>query len=433
MGGLSQKQVHDGPGEILFLAHRVPFPPDRGDRIRSGNLLRALALAAPVHVGCLADTGDRPEAAAELAALSASHCIARRRPGPLPLVAALALARNRAVSVAAFAAPALHAYVARVLAERPIATIFVFSGQMAQYVPDGFTGRVIMDFVDVDSAKFEAYGTAAGWPMRWVHQREARLLRRMEDRTARRAGTCLFVSAEERALFVQRLGRRGGCDVRVLGNGIDWHGYDPACVVPAPETQGGGVQLTFTGQMDYPPNVVAAELFARAVMPAIRAVHPDATFNVVGRAPVASVRALHGHAGTRVTGEVPDVKPWLAGSTLVVAPLAIARGVQNKVLEAMAMARPLLATSGAAAGIGATDGAQLAIADSPADMAARALALLADPAGAERLGAAARAFVVERFGWDHVGAELRALVLDQPFDHSTAAAAGNPPGASHAA
>ncbi|WP_226017071.1 TIGR03087 family PEP-CTERM/XrtA system glycosyltransferase [Novosphingobium sp. FKTRR1] len=396
-------------GEILFLAHRVPFPPDRGDKIRSCHLLRALAALAPVHVGCIGDDGDTPEALAELASLAASHCVARRA-GPLPLVAARALVQGRPISVAAFASEALRDWVRHVLATRPVTTIFVFSGQMAQFVPDGFTGRVVMDFVDVDSAKFEAYGATGRWPMRWVYQREGRLLRRFEDRTARRATTYLFVSAEEKALFEARLGRRTGIDLCTLGNGIDWHGYDPAVIAPAPETLGGAVQLTFTGQMDYPPNVVAAELFAHAVMPSIRAAHADAVFNVVGRAPIPAVRALDGVNGTRVTGEVPDVKPWLAGSTLVVAPLAIARGVQNKVLEAMAMARPLIVTPGAATGIGAQDGVHLRIAESPAEMAARALALIADPAGAAAMGEAARAYVVARFGWERVSRDLRALV-----------------------
>jgi glycosyltransferase involved in cell wall biosynthesis len=145
-------------------------------------------------------------------------------------------------------------------------------------------------------------------------------------------------------------------------------------------------------------------------MPRIRSVHGDARFAVVGRAPTASVRALEGVNGTVVTGAVPDVRPWLAGADIVTAPLLIARGVQNKVLEAMAMARPVLLTPAAATGIDGRDGEHFALAEAPAAMAERALALLADRAEAAAMGAAARCFVVAECGWDRVLAPLRMLI-----------------------
>lgn len=384
--------------EVLFLAHRVPFPPDRGDRIRSSNLLKRIAALAPVHVGCLGDGTANLVGERELAALARSHCIARR--GPLPLAGARAVLRASPVSVEAFASTTLSAYVADVLARRPISAIFVFSGQMAQYVPARFNGRVIMDFVDVDSAKFEAYAAAARQPMRTIWQRESRRLRAFEERTARRANTCLFVTPEERALFVSRLSEPLHARVEVLANGIDTAFHDPARVDPLPLE--GGPQIAFTGQMDYPPNVEAATRFAASVMPGLLAAFPDARFNIVGRAPVAAVRVLDGKGGCRVTGEVPDVRHWLAAADLVVAPLSIARGIQNKVLEAMAMARPVLLTTPAATGIAATDGRDFVIADDPGVMAQAAIGLLRHRGRAAQVGAAARRFVVEHCGWDAV-------------------------------
>lgn len=395
--------------EILFLAHRVPFPPDRGDKIRSNHLLRRIAEIAPVHVGTLADDAADMAQESELAALAASYCIVRRT-APLPLTALAALGQGKPVSLAAFASAKLSRYVAHVLETRPVAAIFVFSGQMAQYVPAAFRGRVVMDFVDVDSAKFEAYAQTGALARRLLYAREARLMKRFEEQAARRSTTSLFISREERALFESRLKQGNPPDVRALGNGIDTSFFDPAGVVAAPEMQGGGPRFVFTGQMDYPPNVVAVEMFAREVMPKVRQAHSQATFAIVGRAPTAAVRGLAGANGTLVTGPVPDVRPWLAAADIVTAPLMIARGVQNKVLEAMAMARPVLLTPSAATGIGATDGQHFALADTPEAMANRALALLADRPVAEAIGAAARRFVIDQCGWDRVLAPLQALL-----------------------
>ena len=395
--------------EILFLAHRVPFPPDRGDKIRSNHLLRRIAQIAPVHVGALADDAADMAQEHELEALAASHCLVRRS-APLPLAALAALGQGRPVSLAAFSSTRLQSWVNHVLETRPIAAIFVFSGQMAQYVPPAFRGRVVMDFVDVDSAKFEAYAQAGALPRRLLYAREARLMRRFEEQTARRVTTSLFITAQERALFESRLEHGALPDVRALGNGIDTELFDPAAVSPAPELAGEGPSIVFTGQMDYAPNITAVELFAREVMPRIRAVHAGACFAIVGRAPTAAVRALAGINGTLATGAVPDVRPWLAGADIVTAPLLIARGVQNKVLEAMAMARPVLLTPAAATGIGAADGVHFVQAEAPLTLAERALALLADKAAADAMGSAARRFVIAECGWNRVLAPLRALL-----------------------
>lgn len=400
--------------EVLFLAHRIPFPPDRGDKIRSCHILRHIAGLAPVHVACFADDAADLSHEAELAALAQSHCLVRRSRA-LPVAGLAALATGRPVSLAAFASRALAAYVERLLARRPISAIYIFSGQMAQYVPRSFAGRVVMDFVDVDSAKFEAYAASAHAPQKWLYAREARLLSRFEGAVAARVSASLLVTPEEAALFTSRLARPAEARVLALCNGIDTDFYDPATVAPDPAMAGQGPQISFTGQMDYPPNVAAVEMFARAVMPAIRAVHPDARFNIVGRAPVAAVRALDGVNGARVTGAVDDVRPWLAGADLVVAPLMIARGVQNKVLEAMAMARPVLATPQAATGIAARHGHEICVAEGADALAAAAIGLLADPAGAAAAGQAARAFVLARCGWQGVLTPLAGLLgIAQP-------------------
>lgn len=395
--------------EVLFLAHRIPFPPDRGDKIRSCHILRHIAGLAPVHVACFADDEGDMGHEPDLAAVAASHCLVRRTRS-LKVAGVEALVTGKPVSLAAFADKTLRAYVTRTLVQRPISAIYVFSGQMAQYVPADFTGRVVMDFVDVDSAKFDAYAAQARFPASLLYAREARLLSRFESNTARRASTSLLVTPEEAALLRQRMTPGAEAAILPLCNGIDTEFFDPADMSSAPEMSGEGPQITFTGQMDYPPNVAAVEMFARDVMGQVRAVFPAARFNIVGRAPTSAVRSLDGVNGARVTGSVLDVRPWIAGADLVVAPLTIARGVQNKVLEAMAMARPVLATPQAATGIPARDGFEIVVADGADALARQALALLHDGVRAAAIGQSARAFVLEKCGWAGVLAPLAALL-----------------------
>ncbi|MFM5953574.1 MAG: TIGR03087 family PEP-CTERM/XrtA system glycosyltransferase [Novosphingobium sp.] len=400
-------------GEILFLAHRMPFPPDRGDKIRSSHVLRHLAALAPVHVATFAEGEADLAQEPVLAGLAASHCLVRRSK-PLALAGVEALLKGMPVSCAAFHSARLASYVAQVLAERPISTIYVFSGQMGQYVPESFAGRVILDFVDVDSAKFEAYGASGTGPRGWIDGREGRLLRCEEARLARRADVSLLVSDEEAALFRQRLSPadRALCDVRALRNGIDSAGFDPAAVRAEPQMLAeDGPRLIFTGQMDYAPNIAAAERTITRLMPEIRRSLPGATFHVVGRNPPQSLRALHGRNRCFVWGEVADIRTWLAAADMALVPLELARGVQNKVLEAMAMALPVVLTPSAATGIGASDGKHLRLAESDADLVAAVEALAGDSALARGIGQAARGYVVDNLSWAATLAPLGGLLL----------------------
>ena len=398
--------------EILFLCHRIPFPPDRGDKIRSHHILKRLARVAPVHVATFADDDFDMAEEAELASTAASYRLVRRSK-LLAIAGVEAMARGKPVSVTAFHDADIADYVAEVLATRPISTIYVFSGQMGQYVPDDFTGRVVCDFVDVDSAKFDAYSLRHRWPVSWVHAREARLLRAEEARLAARADVSLLISREEVELFVARLPEalRGKAEVRVLGNGIDSLAFDAALV--APETRMldcTGPRLIFTGQMDYAPNIDAVLRVMDRVLPLVRASLPEATFHVVGRNPPQDLVERDGQGGCHVWGRVDDIRNWLKAADLALVPLDIGRGVQNKVLEAMAMALPVVLTSEAAQGIGATNGEHFCIEDDDEALAARVVALMRDHRKARTLGVAARRFVVAEASWQSALAPLPELV-----------------------
>ncbi|MGX7952659.1 TIGR03087 family PEP-CTERM/XrtA system glycosyltransferase [Tsuneonella sp. HG249] len=394
-------------GEVLFIAHRMPFPPDRGDKIRSHHLLKAIASLAPVHVATLGETPADFAAEPMLAEVAASHCLL---PRPALLPSALrAMAGGRPVSLQAFDSPPLKAWIARTLAERPIETVFVFSGQMGQYIPPGFHGRVVVDLCDVDSAKFDAYARQRSAPRAWIDAREGRLLAAEEACLARRADATLLVSEAEADLLRTRIGLQS--NVMAVGNGIDAAHFDPATVTP-PEalTCEAGPHLVFTGQMDYLPNVAAVRRAASAIMPAVRSIFPAAQFHIVGRAPTADVRALGGLHGTRVWGEVADVRPFLAAADAILAPLEIARGVQNKVLEAMAMARPVILSPEAATGIGGESGIHYAVAASDEGLAGAAIGLLADRPRALAMGSAARRFVVANKSWTAALAPIACLL-----------------------
>ena len=389
--------------ELLFLAHRLPFPPDRGDKIRSYHVLRHLAQKARVHLVAFADEAIDREAPADLTRFPASCRIIPRRKAR-GRAAIEALVTGRPVSLAAFADRAMTAAVAETLAEHPIDGIYAFSGQMAQYLPTNGP-PAIMDFVDVDSAKFAGYATRARGTMRWLMAREARLLGAYERTISHRVSASLFVSEAEADLF--RAGGSVGV-VRVVENGVDAAWFDPARDVPT--IPGEGPLIVFTGQMDYAPNIEAVTGFVRDVLPAIRLRHPTSRFAIVGRAPTPAVRGLAG-GGVIVTGTVDDTRGWMAAADVCVAPLAIARGIQNKVLEAMAAARPVVASTAAAEGI--DHGGTIGVGDGANGIADAVIAILDDPWAAATLGQAARERVIARYGW---AARLEPLdtLLDLP-------------------
>lgn len=392
--------------EILFLAHRVPWPPDRGDKIRSFHILKKLQSIAPVHVGAFADDARDLECAkAERADFASMHVEVRDKPNWFSGLEALA--SGQSISQTAFGSRSMQAWVEQLLASNTISHVFVFSGQMAQYVPAAFDGRFIMDFVDVDSAKFESYAKEGNALMRWVYAREGKKLAQYEAEIATRADMNLLVSEPEAALFRSRT---GAAKVVALGNGIDTVFYDHKAAFKKLHPVFPNPLIVFTGQMDYRPNIEAVSDFARNALPTIRETHPETTFAIVGRNPTPAVVELSAMPGVQVTGAVDDVRSWIAGADVIVAPLRIARGIQNKVLEAMAMAKPVVASTAAAEGIDAVDGEHLLIATNVADEAAKVSALLADTEERLRIGQAARAHVMAHYGWDAQLAPLEAIL-----------------------
>ncbi|MES2059186.1 MAG: TIGR03087 family PEP-CTERM/XrtA system glycosyltransferase [Pseudomonadota bacterium] len=389
-------------GDILFLAHRVPYPPDRGDKIRGFHILKFLSARKRVHLIAFADDTRDMKGKSGLAKYTGNRSIIWRSKSRL-LAATQALLKRKPVSLTSFENRPLRDAVDNILARHSIDTIYVFSSQMAQYLPANPRQRVIMDFVDMDSAKFAAYGKSSGGPMGWMMRREGRLLQSYERNVARNAAASLFVSEDEAALFRDKTGAER---VFAVENGIDTEFFDPTASFKRIDTT--GALIVFTGQMDYRPNVEAVVWFVEAILPHIHLEYPQARFAIVGRQPTEAVKALARQPGVIVTGEVADVRGWIAAASVVVAPLKLARGVQNKVLEAMAMARPVVASAAAAAGIDHRD--TIRVGETVGEIAEQVNALLANSSGAAALGQKARKQVEERYSWEARLAPLETIM-----------------------
>ncbi len=394
-------------GDILFLAHRIPYPPNRGDKIRSFNILKRLCQLGTVHMATFADDDEDLGHAETLRPMLGSLHIEKRSVSKA-LGAAKAILTGKPISLTLFDSVGIRDFVAETMAQKPIDTVFVFSGQMAQFVreiPEDV--RFVMDFADIDSAKFASYARSAFWPMRHVHAREAVKLAAFEKAVARQAYCSTFVSEAEAALFRSDTGL-GTDRVQSLENGIDCKFFDPAANFAKIERPQGSLVI-FTGQMDYRPNIEAVVSFAADVLPVIHEHNPHTKFAIVGRNPTGDVLRLAKREGIIVTGAVEDIRSWLAAADIVVAPLRMARGIQNKVLEAMAMARPVVASAPAFEGIDAEPGQHLLVAESANDEAHLVLELLANPPRADVIGQAARQRMLERYVWDETMAPLARL------------------------
>jgi sugar transferase (PEP-CTERM/EpsH1 system associated) len=271
---------------------------------------------------------------------------------------------------------------------------------MAQYAGEGDEIRIV-DFVDVDSEKWRDYARLRRWPLSWVFRREARLLLEIEGRAAAEADTSLFVSAEEAALFERRAGAAIAIqrpNIRVVENGVDTARFNPERPWSNPYAPGSPV-LVFVGRMDYWANMDGVQWFAKEILPRVLTRFPDLRFFVVGAGPVQNVRALSDGRRIFATGRVLDVRPYLRHADLAVVPLRVARGIQNKALEAMAMAKAVVATGAAFEGIDAVPGRDLMVAEGADRFAEAVVTLLGDEAARERMGRGARAVMMERYSW----------------------------------
>jgi sugar transferase (PEP-CTERM/EpsH1 system associated) len=319
--------------DILFLSHCVPAPPDKGEKIRSYHELTRLAAQYRVHLACFAKNRSEVEDARKLEDRCASVYVEPLGPARLAR-AGLSYLAGSCLTASFYGSRRLREHV-RSLAARPLFAAVVYSAVMAQYAPAGIPA--VLDMVDVDSEKWFQYARMR--PLGMLYRAEGRRLRRLEADCASQAACTLLSTANEARLLWSFA---PGANVRYMENGVDFDYFDPALTHEPADLRRRFV--VFVGAMDYYPNADAACWWASHVFPQLRRQQPDMEFLVVGRNPTRAVRRLAGQPGITVTGPVADVRPYLSAAEAVVAPLRIARGIQNKVLEALAMGKHTLAS-----------------------------------------------------------------------------------------
>jgi sugar transferase (PEP-CTERM/EpsH1 system associated) len=402
--------------KILFLAQRTPYPPNRGEKIRFYHILAQLAKK---HMVSLAYWVDDPKDFQHVNLLRTVCKGGRVLPVYLNSISARlrasgALARGRSFSEGYFYSRQFRREIDRLVALEQYDLVYVFSSVMAQYLPHVTNFPVIVDFVGVDSDKWGQLAKFKSFPLSGLFRLEQKRLLRFECKTARWASASVFISQAEADLFK---GQGGQGALVVIPNGVDSDlrrlPVRDARFMAGPAAHDAGRSaptLIFVGTMNYYPNEDAVVYFAHEILPIIQKQFPQVSFEIVGRAPSSGVRRLNGIAGIRIWGEVGDVRAHLAQADVSVAPMRIARGVQNKVLEAMAVGIPVVASSEAVKGMPLVKGDEVLIGDSPEEFAAEVVRVLTDGSLYSRVAAKGHNCVVENYSWKVVGAQLAALV-----------------------
>lgn len=366
--------------KILFLVHRIPYPPDKGEKIRAFHELKYLGAEHTIDFFCFADSAEEAKGQWRLRDFCRSIYVETRSPAFAKLRMARNLWRGESLTDGFFFSSKFRDEVRNSLARERYDLILVYSSSMAQYVPEPAPAPVVIDFVDVDSDKWANYARFSKFPFSWLYSREARLMARTEAQAAEAASMSVVCTAQEAAA----LSRYGRFRVEVVANGVSRPTTSLGSYLPE-EIRKLQPYVLFVGQMDYFPNVDAVEYFAEEMLPQVRKQHPDVRFVIAGRNPTGRVRRLGRNSAVVVTGTVPDVQPYVLGAAAFVAPFRIAHGIQNKILEALAVGTPVVSTARPAAAIGARHGEHLLIAERPEEFAQCVINLLEDSGLRQRL------------------------------------------------
>ncbi len=382
---------------LLLLVHRIPFPPNKGDKVRSYHLLKYLAKEYRVHLGTFIDAEEDWQHINEVKKLCRDTHFARLEPKAARIKSLRGMLTGQALTLPYYANKGLQQWVESKLTFAPIKHIVIFSSAMAQYLPRQSAAIRVADMVDIDSDKWSQYAKSKSWPVSWLYRREAKRLLVFERQVAQDFDATVFVNERESDLF-KTLAPESAERVTFADNGVDTDYFSPAHSLENPYQPDEDV-LAFTGAMDYWPNVDAAEWFAREIFSKIHGDFPRTRFYVVGARPDPKIQKLAELPGVIVTGSVADIRPFLAHARLAVAPLRIARGTQNKVLEAMAMAKTVIASQEAAQGVAAEPERELIVARTAQEFVDQITSQLTK-SHSDLIGNRARARVLQDYSWD---------------------------------
>jgi len=424
--------------KILYLAHRIPYPPNKGDKIRSFNEIKYLSQKHEIHLACLADDPKDLIYEDELKKYCKTVKVCLINPRIAKLKTIFYLLSKKPLSVAYFYSKKLQMTIDQLLSTNHFDSIFCFSSPMAEYIfknkflvsgfskldknsnqkPDSsnrqLATRLIMDFVDVDSDKWAQYARHVSFPKSWIYRLESRRLARYEQKVAESFDHSIFVTDSEIKIFKDK--NPSIKNITDIPTGVDFGYFSPQyCKQPATRNQ--QPVLVFTGAMDYFANVDGVVWFVKEVLPLIKKEIPEIQFYIVGSNPTKEVLSLSSNGGVTVTGYVIDTREYLNKAAVVVVPLRIARGVQNKILEAMAMKVPVVATSRAFEGINAEPHKDLFVEDEPEAFAEAILKLLRNKSLRNELRNNARRIIETNYSWTWNLSKIDEIIAPTSSNH----------------
>lgn len=383
---------------ILFLTHRFPYPPNRGDRIRSYNLLKVLAGEFDVSLGCTTDEPISQEQVKHIKQFCSQVHVADLGKWSRRIRGGVALLGRKSITECMFYAPTLQQQIQWWQQQKPFDQILVFCSSMYPYITsEAFRDTPkIVDLVDVDSEKWTQLATERSIPMSWIYGREASAVRKLETEIGHSAEIVTLVSDTEAQLYRDLI--HPTSPTVGVSNGVDTEYFHPTDTSPK-SSNDNSTRLVFTGVLDYTPNVEGMVWFCKEIIPMLRK-HGNFQLKVVGRRPIASIHALNQIEGVEIVGEVPDVRPYLNEADIAISPLKLARGIQNKVLEAMASGLPTVISPQSAEGIAASSGEEFWIAEDERDWIETLTNLSACDTTRLETGQAARALVERTYSWN---------------------------------
>jgi len=395
--------------KILFLSQRVPYPPNRGDKITTWRLIERMRREHEVAVLAFAHDAADLKAAEDLNAMGIEtvpfpHNAKAAKLRSLPL-----LLGRTPMTLGVYGSRELQRETDRRIAAADVT--YAYSSSMGAFFLPHTDARRVMHFAELDSDKWRQYAERTSFPASWVYRREWRTLREFEKRLAHSCEQNVFCTPLEQRIFDEAI---PGAPSTVLRNGVDLETFRPAPDEAEPN------HLVFTGVMDYYPNIEGCVFFVNEVLPRVRSEFPDARFTIVGAHPTPEVERLAQEPGVTVTGFVDDVRDHMRRASISVAPMHIARGIQNKVLEAMAMGLPVVGTESATQGTDGAAGRDFLLADDAEPFAEAVLGLLRDPGRARELGAQGRRFVEENYDWEVVLRPLDRILTGLPQEEHAA-------------
>jgi sugar transferase (PEP-CTERM/EpsH1 system associated) len=395
--------------KILFVCHRLPFPPNRGGKIRPFNMIRHLGQTHNVTVASLAESRDELRDGLGLRDYCSEVIVEMVPKSTRWFRAWKALFSSSPSSSAYFLSPKLHRRIRAALHKTQFDTVFVHCAFMAQYVLNAAVPLRILDYGDLDSAKWSEYSRCRAFPLSLGYKLEAIKMQNYEKRVAGHFNRCTVTTPGELEEF-HRL--QIGVTCSVIPNGVDPEYFRSKSPARNPNV------IAFVGRMDYFPNIDGALYFVKQIFPIIRHSLSDAQLRIVGSNPARAVQELATIPGVIVTGHVPDVRPYLEDAAVAVAPLRLARGTQNKILEALAMGVPVVATPQAAKGVNVAPGRDLLVAEDEAVFAKQVVSLMENGSLRKALSEAGRGKVMEAHRWSYSMTLLDKILETSPTEEN---------------